>query len=163
MMYSNLEIIKDAPEINGFSDNRMIEQSAETKAGIADLEAVMLTMDSALDDFPVTHHFAPGVYAREMFLPAGGTIVGKIHRHAHLNIISKGRVIVTTEGGTDELTGPCTFTSYAGTKRAVHVIEDTIWTTIHVTEETDLEKIEAEVIAPSYDALPDSLIKRIDK
>lgn len=142
--------------IQGFSDNRAIEQSAESRAKILDLQNAMMTMESALDAFPVTHHFAPGVYAREMFLPADHTIIGKIHKHAHLNIISKGKVIVSTEDGTRELDasdGPVTFTSFAGTKRAVYVIKDTVWTTIHVTDETELDKIEDEIIAESYDDL----------
>ena len=35
----------------------------------------------------------------------------------------------------------------------MYALEDTVWTTIHVTEETDLEKIEDYVIAKSYDEL----------
>ena len=113
----------------------------------------MSTMDSTLDQFPITHHFAPGVYAREMFLPAGHTIIGKIHKHAHLNIISQGVVVVSTEEGSKELKAPCTFTSYAGTKRAVFIKDDAIWTTIHVTEKTDLDEIEDELIAKSFDEI----------
>lgn len=44
------------------------------------------------------------------------------------------------------------FTSTPGTKRAVWPLEDSLWTTCHVTEETDLEKIEDHVIAKSYEA-----------
>ena len=103
------------------------------------------------DECPVTHHFAPGLYAREIFIPAGYVIVGKIHRHAHVNTISKGRVVVATEFGTSELVAPCTFVSVPGTKRAVVAQEDTIWTTYHPTQETDLNKIEESVIAPSFE------------
>jgi quercetin dioxygenase-like cupin family protein len=99
---------------------------------------------------PVTHHHAPGLYAREIFIPAGVLIVGKIHKHSHVNTISKGRVIVATEFGTQELVAPVTFVSVPGTKRAVVAQEDTIWTTYHPTEETDLAKIEEEVIAPDF-------------
>lgn len=162
MLYSNLEIINDEPKVNGFSDNRMIEQSAENKAAIMNLQAVMEGMESALDQFPLTHHFAPGVYAREMHLPAGHVIVGKIHKHAHLNIIQKGVVVVSTEEGRKEMVGPCVFTSYAGTKRAVYIREDAIWLTIHVTEETDLDKIENEVIADSYEALTNGAASSIE-
>ena len=112
-------------------------------------------MDSALDKFPLTHHFAPGLYAREMFLPANHAVIGKIHKHSHLNILVKGRVIVATEDGKKELKGGDVFTSYAGTKRAVNVLEDTIWITLHPTNETDLEKIEDELITKSYDLLKD--------
>lgn len=109
-------------------------------------------------DCPVTHHFAPGLYAREIFIPAGFVIVGKIHRHAHVNTISKGRVVVATEFGTQELVAPCTFVSQPGTKRAVVAHEDTIWTTYHPTEETDLAKIEEHVIAPSFEAFDQGLL-----
>jgi len=88
-----------------------------------------------------------------MTIPAGGLIIGKIHRHAHVNTISKGRVLVVTEFGKHEIIAPCTFISEPGTKRVVLAQEDTVWTTYHPTEETDLEKIEAHVIAPSFEAL----------
>ena len=100
---------------------------------------------------PVQHHFAPGAYGREMTLPAGLVVVGKIHKHAHMNVISKGRVQVFTEqDGVLELAAPCTFVSSPGTKRVVHVLEETVWTTVHVTDKTDLAEIEREVIATDF-------------
>ena len=100
---------------------------------------------------PVQHHFAPGAYGREMTLPAGLVVVGKIHKHAHINVISKGRVQVFTEQeGVLELAAPCTFVSSPGTKRVVHVLEETVWTTVHVTDKTDLAEIEREVIATDF-------------
>ncbi len=111
----------------------------------ADLEAA----------FPVKHHFAPGTYGREILLPADSYVVGKIHIHGHLNIISRGLVSVATEFGVvtyDARERPVTFASQPGTKRAVYAHEDTVWTTIHLTTSTDLEQIESEVIAPSFEA-----------
>lgn len=100
---------------------------------------------------PVKHHFAPGSYGREMTLPVGLVVVGKIHKHAHINVISKGRVQVFTEQeGVLELAAPCTFVSSPGTKRVVHVLEETVWTTVHVTDKTDLAEIEREVIATDF-------------
>lgn len=100
---------------------------------------------------PVKHHFAPGSYGREMTLPAGLVVVGKIHKHAHINVISKGRVQVFTEQeGVLELAAPCTFVSSPGTKRVVHVLDETVWTTVHVTDKTDLAEIEREVIATDF-------------
>jgi len=148
-------VYKGHSNLSGFSDNRAIKQSKKNRESILNLQNEMLAMDQTLDQFPLTHHFAPGVYAREMFLPAGQTIVGKIHKHAHLNIVSKGVVIVSTEEGSKELKAPCVFTSYAGTKRAVHIKEDAIWITIHVTDKTDLKEIEKELIAASFDDLPE--------
>lgn len=109
-------------------------------------------LDVGPESCPVKHHFAPGAYGREMFLPAGMIVVGKIHKHAHVNVISQGCVHVFTEHeGKLELRAPCTFVSSPGTKRAVHVIEDTVWTTVHVTDKTDLAEIEREVIATDFE------------
>jgi hypothetical protein len=48
------------------------------------------------------------------------------------------------------------FVSEVGLKRAVYAEEDTIWVTVHLTEhsgEENLDKIEEEVIAPSYEEM----------
>lgn len=102
---------------------------------------------------PVKHYFTEGAYAREMLIPAGTLIIGKIHKHAHLNFITKGKVAVVTEFGREVITAPTTMISQPGTKRVVYALEDTLWTTVHVTDETDLEKIEDHVIAKSYEEL----------
>lgn len=102
-------------------------------------------------DCPLQHVFAPGVYARTIFIPAGTVIIGKIHKHAHLNILSQGHVTVVTEsGGRKDLYGPMTMTSEPGTKRAVYAHIDTTWTTIHLVTSTDLGVIEEEIIAKTY-------------
>jgi hypothetical protein len=116
---------------------------------------------STLEDCTLKHYFAPKddkygccTYAREMMIPKGTLIIGKIHRHQHLNFIAKGKVTVFTEFGQKHLEGPCTFVSEIGLKRAVYAEEDTLWTTVHLTEfesEAELGKIEQEVIAPSYE------------
>ena len=118
---------------------------------------------STLEDCTLKHYYSPindeygcASYAREMFIPKGTLIIGKIHRHQHINIISKGKVKVFTEFGNKYLEGPCTFISEAGLKRAVYAEEDTLWTTIHLTKfvgEKNLDKMEEEVIAPSYESL----------
>ena len=92
---------------------------------------------------PLQHVFAPGAYARTIFVPKGTVIVGKIHKHAHLNILSQGCASVMTEaGGVQHLEGPYTMVSPPGTKRGVFAHTDLVWTTIHLTDETDLDKIE---------------------
>lgn len=128
-------------------------------------------VESTLEDCIVKHYFAPKdekygccTYAREMLIPKGTLIIGKIHKHEHLNIISKGKVIVYTEFGEKHLEGPVTFVSEIGLKRSVYAIEDTLWTTIHLTQfvgEENLDKIEEEVIAPDYEQM--GLIASVDE
>ena len=136
-----------------------IEVMRERALQLGRREAILRLQDAIISEgrdvgpasCPVKHHFAPGSYGREMTLPAGMVVVGKIHKHAHINVISKGRVQVFTEQeGVLELAAPCTFVSSPGTKRVVHVLEETVWTTVHVTDKTDLAEIEREVIATDF-------------
>lgn len=127
-------------------------------------------IESKLEDCIVKHYFSPidekygcCTYAREMFIPKDTLIIGKIHKHQHLNIISKGKVIVYTEFGEKNLEAPITFVSEIGLKRSVYAVEDTLWTTIHLTKfanENDLDKIEDEVISPNYENM--GLIDSVD-
>lgn len=139
-----------------FEDQALAQILAPSRAQILRLEEEMRQFEQI--DLPLHHNFAPGTYARTCILPKGALIVGKIHKHAHQNIVSFGRVTVVTEFGRMEINGPHVFTSQPGTKRALYVHEETMWTTIHLTDETDLAKIEEEIIAKNYDALPNSII-----
>jgi len=128
----------------------------ERRSAILRLQETMQDMPGQLDskDLPVRHLFAPGVYAREITMPEGVVVIGKIHKHEHVNIISMGRVRVATEFGVEEFAAPYSFVSKPGTKRVVYVLETTVWTTIHPTDETDLAKIEQEVIAERHEDVP---------
>lgn len=144
----------------------ILEVQAQMQSMIADGLA-----ESAAEQCTLTHYFTPKdekygccTYAREIKLPKGSLVIGKIHRHQHLNFITQGKVIVYTEFGLKHLEAPCTFISEVGLKRAVYAVEDTLWTTVHLTEfdsEEELGKIEDEVIAPSYEDL--GLTLSVDK
>ena len=118
------------------------------------------SLEDGMDKCVLTHYFSPiveeyecGTYARELFMPAGTVIVGKIHRHSHINFLSRGKVQVLTEAGLETLEAPCTFVSTMGLKRAVYIVEDAVWTTIHLTKhigEDKLDKIEDEIIAKTF-------------
>ena len=101
----------------------------------------------------ITHYFAPGVYAREMWIPADCLITGKIHLTEHLNMLSQGRVSVSNQGESVTMEAPYTFVSPVGTKRAIYAHEDSTWTTIHATDLKDPEEIEAEIIAETFEEL----------
>lgn len=147
---------------NDFNKVKFREQVLTVEEGIKKLVENGEAED-LLPDCTLTHYFAPVdekygccTYARQIFLPKGSVVIGKIHRHQHLNFILKGKVSVATEFGKKYFEAPCTFISEVGLKRAVYAEEDTIWTTVHLTEfcgEEHLSKIEEEVIAPTYNEL----------
>lgn len=131
--------------IKEFSESQTREMLAQWEDALRPMEQI---------DCPLRHIFTTGVYAREIFIPKGTFIVGKIHKHDHLNFLSVGEVTVFTKDGTERIKAPRTMVSTAGTKRAVYAHEDTVWTTVHVTDETDLAKIEEQIIAKDYDEIP---------
>lgn len=129
-----------------------VAAGADMRAKVFALEAAMLREHESID-LPVKHWFAPGVYARELFIPKGTVLTGKIHKHPQLNIMSGGEMSVLTDEGIVRVKAPFTILSPAGTKRVAYAHEDTVWTTIHGTNETDLDELEAQLIAqdePEY-------------
>ena len=106
---------------------------------ILDLEREIQTLPQV--ECRVTHHFAPGVYTREMFIPAGTVVTGAVHKTEHFNIIVQGRISVVCEGHSVTHKSGEIFTSKAGAKKAVYAHVDTVYMTIHATDETDTAKL----------------------
>ena len=97
---------------------------------------------------PLTHSFAPGVYIREIYMPADTVVIGQVHKTEHFNIILKGSVRLIMNGKVHELQAPCTFASGAGVSKVLNILEDTIWQTIHANPEnlTDVEVLESQLV-----------------
>ena len=124
-------------------------------------EAISKSEEEGLEPFfgdtekcPLTHSFSDGIYCREIKIPAGMVVTGKIHKHEHPNYLMSGEVLVLTEdGGSEVLKGPLSMMSKGGTKRALYAITDLVWTTIHhnPTNTRDLKEIEKIVIAKDYE------------
>ena len=118
-----------------------------TRDKIFAIEARMRRMPPM--ELPLKHYFSPGVYARELSIPAGTLLTGEIHKYAQLNILSKGTISVFLEGGIQKIEAPFTVVSPPGTKRIAYAHTDCVWTTILGTNETDLAKIHTRFIAKS--------------
>jgi len=95
-------------------------------------------------EIPVKHYFSPGVYAREITIPAGTLLTGRIHKYAQLNILSGGRISVLTDDGMKDVEAPFTVVSPPGTKRIAFAHTECTWTTILATDEKDPDVIESE-------------------
>lgn len=98
-------------------------------------------------DIPVKHYFSDGVYAREIKIPAGVILTGEIHKFRQLNILSFGEMSVYVEQGIQRVIAPFTIVSPSGTKRIAYTHTECVWTTIHGTDETDVDIIKAKFIA----------------
>ena len=103
--------------------------------------------------FTSGHYFLPGIYVRSLTAAAGSKLVGKIHKKDHIMMILKGRIQVISERLVDEFAAGAIVECKAGDKRAAYFVEDTVWVTIHPSNETDLGKLEEELIAKDFEEL----------
>ncbi|MGB1226466.1 MAG: hypothetical protein ACPG9K_01130 [Poseidonibacter sp.] len=90
---------------------------------------------------PLTHSFSDGIYAREIFMPKGSLIIGHVHNTTHLNIVSTGSALVSIDGEIQRITAPYTFESESGCRKILYIEEDMFWTTIHKTDDRDLDSL----------------------
>jgi len=119
------------------------------------LQAEMMAMPQT-QSLVTEHQFSPGMYMRKVFRPAGTLIVGKVHKKPHFFLCAKGTIIAWTENGMKRLEAGDIVESQPGTKRVTLAVTDAIGITIHRTDLTDLDEIEAELIEPDMTALFDS-------
>ena len=122
---------------------------------IEQLQAEMVKMPQA--ELQTEHYFSEsGMYCRKVFRPAGTLIVGKVHKHHHLFLCAMGEIIAWTENGMKRLQAGDVVESKPGTKRVTLAVTDAIGMTVHRTDKTDLDEIEAELVEPDNTALFDS-------
>lgn len=97
----------------------------------------------------VVHRFGPGIYIREVTIPADTFSIGHRQTTAHMNIMLAGRVTMIREDGRrEELVAPQTFVCGPGRKIG-YIHETMIWQNVYATSETDVAKLEAMFIDKS--------------
>lgn len=110
------------------------------RSAVAKLEASMLQLPQA--ECPVKHYFGPGVYIREVTIPADTLAIGHEQRFEHVNILLKGIVIlVGDDGELIELRAPMTYVGKPGRKTG-YVVEETVWQNVYATSLRDVMKLE---------------------
>jgi hypothetical protein len=114
------------------------------QSNIFKLQDFMLQQEQA--ETETIHHFSDGIYARELRIPAGVCIVGALHKTRHFMMVSKGRCSIATHEGSTVVEAPYMVETEPGIKRVVYAETDTVMTTFHVTNETDIEKIAEQIL-----------------
>ena len=101
----------------------------------------------ALDDIPVAHHFAGGIYAKEAHIPAGYVLVQHKHKYEHLSILASGSAIVARENESQQYEGPAVLTIAAGAHHSVTALTDCAWYCVHAT--SSMNDIDDVLILPA--------------
>jgi len=85
----------------------------------------------------VEHGHCNGVYARSLFIPAGGLLTGAIHKDESFFLVRTGVIIITTDTGTAEVGPGFMSVTRPGTKRAGLALTDCLVTTFHANPENE--------------------------
>jgi hypothetical protein len=111
--------------------------------GIAEVERIL--MAEGQSDTPVIHRFGPGLYMREVMLPAGCLVIGNEQLFEQQNLMLTGRVTMINSNEINELTAPASFVGPPGRKVGL-VHENTYWINIFATSEQDVETLESKYL-----------------
>jgi hypothetical protein len=139
-----------------YKEHRVISKDFISK--VETLENAMLASDDIRiakgnsDMFPLKHSFSEGVYIREMFMPQGGLVIGKLYKISHTWFLLSGELEVATDEGNEYYIGPCYVNAPEGTKRVLHAVSDVIFVNVYPNPEniTDTDKLEEILTCSSY-------------
>lgn len=95
-------------------------------------------------------YFVGGAYIRELFIPAGVTIVSKLWKKERFWIIAEGDVTFTTETGINHVQAPYFAQAPYGSKVALYANTDTRWFAITGAESTNSKDVDDELVANDY-------------
>ena len=99
---------------------------------------------------PIVHHFSPGLYIREVSIPAGTYALGHRQKFDVLNDVLKGKVALIDADGVKVIEAPARFTGKPGRKLG-YIIEDTVWQNIYPNPDNcrDIEELESRWVEKS--------------
>lgn len=94
----------------------------------------------------IEHHFAPGVYAKQVTIPAGSVLTQHRHTFDHMSILASGKVTVQLGSRRREYVAPAVINIPAGLNHTVCSHTESVWFCIHHTDEVDPDKIDMELV-----------------
>lgn len=116
---------------------------------IYELEAAIQALPNSFDKdspmFSYRHWFVPGIYGREITIPAGVVLTTEIHASENIAIVSKGSFTFYSERGLEYVEAPAAMITKIGTKRAMYTHTEVIFTTFHqnLDNERDIDTLVA--------------------
>lgn len=146
---SKLPVAINESVVNSLPSKMLTDMALQTGGSTIDvqtdaLQKYMLQLPQVQCD--VLHRFGPGLYIREVSAPAGTLAIGHHQRYEHLNIMLKGKVtMLNDDGTTTTLQAPLMFVGKPG-RKVGYIEEDMVWQNIYATTETDVEKLEEQLL-----------------
>lgn len=128
---------------------------------IDELEVEMLK-NFPVVDCKVIHTFTPGLYSRQIFMPAGSLATSRIHKMEHQFSISLGCAMVKiNDKEWERLEAPYNGKTKQGTRRILYIESDCIWTCYHPTSVMPEGDSEQEILK-AVDLVENEIIEKHD-
>jgi hypothetical protein len=105
------------------------------ESGIMALQERLLQEEQV--EIPTLEFITNGLYTREIIIPEGTVAVSRVWKEPYVDIMISGDITVVTPEGTNRYKGYNLFVGTPGRKRAGYAHKDTLWVTVHSTQETD--------------------------
>jgi hypothetical protein len=102
---------------------------------------------------PVRHLFEPGVYIREITIPAEMLFIGRTHTHGHRCELVSGKIMLITEEAKTHMEAPAELWSKPEFAMCLYAKTDVVGRTYHPNpdERRDTEAMEEEIFRPIAD------------
>ncbi len=102
---------------------------------------------------PVQHLFEPGVYIREMLIPAETLFIGRPHTFGHRCELVSGKILLITEDAKTHLAAPAELWSKPGYMMCLYAKTEVIGRTYHPNpaERRDTDAMQEEIFGPIAD------------
>lgn len=99
---------------------------------------------------PVEHIFEPGVYIRQMLIPAQVLFIGRPHTYGHRCELVSGKILLITEDAKTHLEAPAELWSRPGYMMCLYAKTDVVGRTYHPNpeERRDIEVMQDEIFGP---------------
>lgn len=148
---SDIELVKNQEIIFNSDRSNFIEQLENIENTLINSGSPDIIVGNS-EQLPLTHSFADGIYIREIFHPKGMFVIGKIHKLHHSFFLIKGKILLYSETGVEEIQAPFYGTASAGTKRLVVALEDTVFVNVFPNPSNlkEIDKLEDIFYASSY-------------
>jgi hypothetical protein len=98
--------------------------------------------------------FGAHMATRTTAVPAGGVVVGAVHKYPTLNILLRGKVLMVSEHGRRMLVAPCMYMQEANVKKAGLVLEDCELTNVLLMPQAYDKQDEAEQAVRAFHTAP---------
>lgn len=138
--------------------------SEEEATVFVDSVEALIATELPAATFTWDHTFTPGLYGREISMPAGSLLTSKTHETEHQFVLLSGLVMVwTRETGAKVYRGPYNGITKPGTRRILYTFEDTRWKTFHANPDnlTDPDEIVSQITSRHHNPMLERALGRL--